>query len=58
MRYGMVFYAGDYGNTGCGVFKKGIQNWKGFFLKINCSQMKLPNLEDWSSSKLSKSAKI
>ena len=24
------------GNTGCGVFKKGIQNLKGFWLKINC----------------------
>ena len=26
-----------YGNTGCGVFKGGIQNWKVFWLKINCS---------------------
>jgi hypothetical protein len=46
------------GNTGCGVFKGGIQNYKGFWLKINCSQMKLPNLVNWSSDELSKSAKI
>ena len=25
----------SYGNTGCGVFKWGIQKWKGFWLKIN-----------------------
>ena len=24
-----------YGNTGCGVFKLGVQNWKDFFLRIN-----------------------
>ena len=24
-----------YGNTGCGVFKRGVQNWKYFCLKIN-----------------------
>ena len=24
-----------YGNTGCRVFKRGIQNWKDFCLKIN-----------------------
>ena len=47
-----------YGNTGFGVFKGGLKNWKGFWLKINCSQMKLPNLENWSSGELSKSAKI
>ena len=29
-----------YGNTGCGVFKRGIPNSKGFWLKINCSQIK------------------
>ena len=27
--------AAQYGNTGCGVFKGGIQNQKGFWLKIN-----------------------
>ena len=27
-----------YGNTGCGVFKEGIQNQKGFWLKINISK--------------------
>ena len=24
-----------YGNTGCGVFKWGVQNWKGFCIRIN-----------------------
>ena len=28
----------DYGNTGCGVFKRGIQNFKDIRLKINFSQ--------------------
>ena len=39
-------YSGDYGITGCGVFKAGIQNWKGFCIKINCSQIKLLNFEN------------
>ena len=43
-----------YGITGCRVFKGGIQNYKGFWLKINCSQMKLLNFENWSSGELSK----
>ena len=47
-----------YGITGCGVFKAGIQNWKGFCVKINFSQMKLLNFENWSNGKVSKSAKI
>ena len=38
-----------YGITGCGVFKAGIQNWKGFYIKINCSQMKLLNFENWTN---------
>ena len=29
------FMAIDYGSTGCGVFKQGLQNWKGFCLRIN-----------------------
>ena len=40
---------GQYGITGCGVFKAGIQNWKGFCIKINCSQMKLLNFENWTN---------
>ena len=28
-----------YGNTGCRVFKGGIQNQKGFWLKINCNEI-------------------
>ena len=39
----------EYGITGCGVFKAGIQNWKGFCIKINCSQMKLLNFENWTN---------
>ena len=40
---------GGYGITGCGVFKAGIQNWKGFCIKINCSQMKLLDFENWTN---------
>ena len=29
------FFAGYYGNTGCGVFKWGVQNLKDFCLRIN-----------------------
>ena len=43
-----------YGNPGCRVFTRRIQNKKGFWLKINCSQMKLLNFEDWSSDEPSK----
>ena len=32
----------DYGNTGCQVFKQGVQNWKYFCLKIN-----IPKGNDW-----------
>ena len=39
----------DYGISGCGIFKAGIQNWKGFCIKIICSQMKLLNFENWTS---------
>ena len=38
-----------YGIPGCGVFKAGIQNWKGLSIKINCSQMKLLNFENWTN---------
>ena len=27
--------SGDYGNTGCQVFKRGVPNWKDFCLKVN-----------------------
>ena len=40
-----------YDNSGCGVFKRGIQNKKDVWLKINFGQMKLLN---WSSGELSK----
>ena len=48
------FYSRHYGNAGSGVFKRGIQNQKGFWLKINCSQMKLPNFDNRSNGQLSK----
>ena len=57
-----TFYCGQYdvqyGISGCGVFKAGIQNQEGFWLKINCIQMKLPNFENLSNGELSKSTKI
>ena len=53
-KYVYIFLATQYGSTGCGVFKGGIQNQRDSWLEINCSQMKLLNFENWSSSKLSK----
>ena len=47
-----------YGITGCGIFKAGIQNWEGFCIKINCSQMKLLNFENWTNREPQKLAKI
>ena len=47
-----------YGNTGCGVLKRGIQNPKDFWIKINCSWMKSLKFSNWCNGKLSKSAKI
>ena len=38
--------------------REGYKIRKVFVLKINCSQMKLLNLENWSSGELSKNAKI
>ena len=49
---------GNYGIAGCGVFKAGIQNWKGFCIKINCSQMKLLNFENWDNGEPQQLAKI
>ena len=43
-----------YDNIGCGVFKWGIQNQKGFWLQINFSQMKIPNFYNCSNGELSK----
>ena len=37
MYYLICLYV-HYGNTGCGIFKWGIQNWKDFCLKINIPQ--------------------
>ena len=54
MRNPDVLIQVHYGISGCGVFKTGIQNQKGFWLKTNCIQMKLPNFENWSNGELSK----
>ena len=40
-----------YGNTGCPVFKWGVQNWKDFCLKIN---RKLLNFENLCNGEVSK----
>ena len=34
-KHGMFEYGVHYGNAGCRVFKRGIQNWKYFYLRIN-----------------------
>ena len=50
-------YTLGYGNTGCGVFKRGIQNQKDFcLLKNQHTQRKLLNFEnwEWGPQKLSK----
>jgi hypothetical protein len=49
---------GLYGNTGCGVFKRRIQNFKKNWLKINIPIRKSLNFADWCSGEVSKSAKI
>ena len=37
-----------YGNTGFGVFKRGVKNQKGFYLRITIgTQQKLLNFENW-----------
>ena len=47
------------GNTGCGFFKWGIQDYKDFCLRINIGiQRKLMNFEFWINGELSKSAKL
>ena len=43
---------GQYGNTGSGVFKRGVQNSKDFCLRIN--KRKLLNFENWVSGEVSK----
>jgi hypothetical protein len=43
-----------YRASGTWGHKGGIQNWKGFWLKINCSQMKLENCDNWRSGELQK----
>ena len=38
-----------YGNTGCRVFKQGVQNWKDFCLRINIPK---ENGEESKSAKI------
>ena len=54
----LLFLLLHYGNTGYGVYKGGIQNWKCFWLKINCSQMKLPNFDNWIMASCQKLSSI
>ena len=42
---------------GCGVFKRGVQNYKDFLPKNQHTQRKLSNFENWVSGEVSKSAK-
>ena len=51
-------FSEDYGHTGCGVFKRGVQNLKDFYLRINIPNRKLLNFENWCNREVSKSAKI
>ena len=46
-----TFQRKNYGNTGCGVFKRGLQN---FCLQITISQRKLLNFENWVNGEVSK----
>ena len=46
-----------YGNTGCGVFKRGGTKLKRFLPKNQHTQRKLLNFENWVSGEVSKSAK-
>ena len=47
----------DYGNSGCWLFKRGVQNWKYFCIKID-RKKKLLNFENWCNGEVSKSALI
>ena len=49
-----LFLPAASGNTGCGVFKGGIQNQKDIWVKIDRSQMKLLNFENRSNDKVTK----
>ena len=48
-----VIYHQDYGNTGCGVFKRGIQ-LENFLYKYQHTQRKLLNFEFWINAEQSK----
>ena len=44
----------DYGSTGCGVFKQGVQDYKDFLHKNQHTQRKLLNFEFCINGELSK----
>ena len=52
-----MFYR-DYGNTGCGVFKRGGTNLEIFLPKNQHTQRKLLNFENRVNGEVSKSATI
>ena len=47
-----------YGNTGCGVFKRGGTKLERFLPKNQHTERKLLNFENWVNGEVSKSAKI
>ena len=49
---------GEYGNTGCGVFKQGLQNLLRFLPKNQHTQRKLLNFENWVNGEASKVPKF
>ena len=46
--------SGGYGNTGCGVFKRGVQKLERLLPKNQQTQRKLLNFENWVSGEVSK----
>ena len=51
-----LFIHDCYGNTVCGVFKRGVQNWKDFCIRINIPKGNywILSFEFWINGKLSK----
>ena len=47
-----------YGSTGCGVFKRGVQNQKDFWLRINIFKGFFLNFENWTNGGPQKFEKI
>ena len=51
-------YAGEYGNTGCGVFKWGVIKLETFLPKNQHTQRKFLNFENWVNGEVSKVPKF